>query len=371
LSKWLNRLLSEEPSIILEDLGIIHKKLDAELVASLRVVVKSRKEIFKQIKKLAGILPRDAIKGPPFSVFNFITSVRDGYDVEIGFPVTGSKKNKKFKAGKSPKLDVLSLLHTGSVETVSQSYNKLYSAAYSCGLISDEFCRESYFNWNNSNAVQIEIQFVIHDWHALFADGVEKVTNKKNRRDILGSGPFPNIDSSLDERFKITKSMIKSAERLGDDKCYDVVSRCAHRFPKSQISKLSNVYKKVYREGGDFLKAVDAVIEFMADDPGWGEKPLRKGNIIYSSKTPRDPKSFEKATTTEEKRKAYCFCPIIRERLDKGMPAAFCYCGAGWYRQQWEGAISRPVKIEIVESLLKGDDRCQFAIYLPEDGVKS
>jgi predicted hydrocarbon binding protein len=49
------------------------------------------------------------------------------------------------------------------------------------------------------------------------------------------------------------------------------------------------------------------------------------------------------------------------------MPTAFCYCGAGWYRQQWEGAIGRPVTIEIVKSVLKGDEVCQFAIQLPED----
>jgi predicted hydrocarbon binding protein len=49
------------------------------------------------------------------------------------------------------------------------------------------------------------------------------------------------------------------------------------------------------------------------------------------------------------------------------MPPSFCYCGAGWYRRQWEGAIDRPVTIEIVKSILKGDDVCQFAIHLPHE----
>jgi predicted hydrocarbon binding protein len=49
------------------------------------------------------------------------------------------------------------------------------------------------------------------------------------------------------------------------------------------------------------------------------------------------------------------------------MPASFCYCGAGWFRQQWEGAIGSSVQIDIVESILNGDDRCQFAIRLPDD----
>jgi len=49
------------------------------------------------------------------------------------------------------------------------------------------------------------------------------------------------------------------------------------------------------------------------------------------------------------------------------MLASFCNCGAGWYRQQWEGAIGRSVQIESVEALLKGDERCTFAVRLPED----
>jgi predicted hydrocarbon binding protein len=49
------------------------------------------------------------------------------------------------------------------------------------------------------------------------------------------------------------------------------------------------------------------------------------------------------------------------------MSITFCFCGAGWFRQQWEGAIGKPVRIEVVKSVLKGDDVCQFAIHLPED----
>lgn len=91
------------------------------------------------------------------------------------------------------------------------------------------------------------------------------------------------------------------------------------------------------------------------------------GRTLYSSKKPRDPAKFEAATSKAEKARAYCFCPIIRNHLDGGMPTTFCYCGAGWYRQQWEGAVGKPVRIEIVESLLQGDDRCTFAIHLPND----
>ena len=84
-------------------------------------------------------------------------------------------------------------------------------------------------------------------------------------------------------------------------------------------------------------------------------------------KNPRDKQGYENATTDLERRKAYCFCPLIRDHMDREIPTTFCNCSSGWFRQQIEGAIGQPVHIEIAESLLKGHERCQFVIYLPEN----
>jgi hypothetical protein len=55
-------------------------------------------------------------------------------------------------------------------------------------------------------------------------------------------------------------------------------------------------YVKDYQETTPIpLRAVDAVIDFMGEDPGWGERPLWEGHVIYSSKAPRDPKGYASA----------------------------------------------------------------------------
>ena len=46
-------------------------------------------------------------------------------------------------------------------------------------------------------------------------------------------------------------------------------------------------------------------------------------------------------------------------------PELFCYCGAGFYKGIWEEIIQEEVKVEVLESVLKGDDVCKIAIYLP------
>ena len=78
-------------------------------------------------------------------------------------------------------------------------------------------------------------------------------------------------------------------------------------------------------------------------------------------------RDMSKRKQWKRKRAAYCFCPVIRARLDAGMPVTYCYCGAGWYRQQWETATGMPVRVEVVRSVLKGDDVCSFAVHLADE----
>lgn len=352
----------------LHDEGITYKQYAEERIASMRTVIERRADIPDILKKIAENIPQQMISGPPFCIFQYVTSVTHGHDVEIGFPVSQPYNASDMRTRTIPKLEVLSLKHTGPLETLPESYGRLYRTAYSYGLISDEFGREIYIDWENSTSKTTELQFVIHNWHELLAANLERILDNDTAKNLMEPTRDITIESGVTERFTITKTIIKRLEGIvNDEQRYDILSRCAHKFPQSQIDKLKQTYQEAYAHTGNASAAIDAVLEFMGNDPGWGEKPERKGNVIYSSKAPRDPQSFEQAETDEEKRKAYCFCPLIRDHLDKGMPVTFCYCGAGWYRQQWEGALGRPVRIEIVKSLLKGDDRCTFAIYLPDN----
>jgi effector-binding domain-containing protein len=351
-----------------ENSRIEHKRLEDTLVAATRFNAKNRKEIKEALSEVKKHVSEENITGPGFCIIQFVTSVKQGYDAEIGFPVNRNVEQGGVKTRVLPRMDILSLVHRGPVEDLGKSYNKLYSNAYEHGLISDEFCREVYLDSSKGHGSGIEIQFVIHNWAELFARNLARVIGAKAQQEVMqGSNKF-TFRTTVEERFQWTKAAIKRLESLADEEeRYDIVSSCAHVFPKNQIEKLRAVYEDTMQQTRDMSKAVDAVIAFMADDPGWAERPCRDGKVIYSSKKPRDPKAYEKAQDKSEKKKAYCYCPLVREHLDKGMPITFCYCGAGWYRQQWEGVVHMPVRVEIVSSILKGDDQCEFAIHLPDD----
>jgi effector-binding domain-containing protein len=351
-----------------ENVDIKYKKIKDTLVATIRFNAKNRKEIKEVLSRVKKHVSDENIAGPGFSIIQFVTSLKEGYDAEIGFPVNQNVERGEVRTRTLPEMDVLSLVHKGAVKDLGKSYGKLYSFAYEHGLISDEFCREVYLDSNNARGSSIEIQFVIHNWDKLLDRNLARVLGVKAKKEVMQGNDKLTFESPVEERFQWTKAAIERLESLADEKeRYDIVSSCAHVFPKSQVEKLRGVYETTMQQTRDAIQAIDAVIEFMADDPGWAERPRREGTIIYSSKKPRDPEGYTRAENESEKKKAYCYCPLIREHLDKGMPVTFCYCGAGWYRQQWEGALQKPVRVEIVKSILKGDDQCEFAIYLPDD----
>jgi effector-binding domain-containing protein len=352
----------------LKAMGIEHKRLEGTLVATIGLVLKTRDELPPVLDELRRHIPVEHIVGPPFCVFQFVTSVKQGFDAAVGFPVSRPVEAGRIKTRALPALEVLSFMHRGPFEELRESYGKLYGSTAAQGLISDEFCREVYWNLEDHYDSEIEVQFVLHNWNELLRKNLERVVDEETRRQVLAGDAVPTVESTLEERFRWVKGVVGRLDKLADEgQKYDVVSSCAHVFPKGQIDKLKAVYESTRAKMADPLDAVDAVIAFMAQDPGWGERPRREGHVIYSSKSPRDAQGYAKATTREEKRQTYCFCPLVRSHLDQGMPPTFCYCGAGWYRQQWEGATGKSVRIEIAQSLLKGDDVCQFAIHLPED----
>jgi effector-binding domain-containing protein len=352
----------------LHELGIEHKWVAETLAATIRVNLKSRQELPQILNELAQFIPGEQVAGPPFCIIRFVTSIKEGSDAEIGFPVQRAVTAGAVRTRIVPPMEVLSFLHTGPLEDLGASYRMLFGATAERGLISDEFAREVYPDWELAEWNGVEVQFVLHDWNKLFTRNLDRVLGEGARRRVMRGVDDPGVGSTLDERFRWVKEMVQRLDySTGADQMYDVLSSCAHVFPQEQIDKLRAVYVDALARKNDPLQAVDAVIAFMGEDPGWGEPPRREGSVIYSMKAPRDVQAYENAQTDAERKSAYCFCPIVRNRLEQDMPSTFCYCGAGWYRQQWEGAIGKAVKIDIQKSILRGDEECQFAIRLPDD----
>jgi hypothetical protein len=328
--------------------------------------MRNRQEIADHFQLLQQTISNEVILGPAVMIRNFMHSYTEGMDVEVGFPVREPVHAGQVRTRQLPEYDVLAKLHSEGLETLGESYNAVFGTQNEYGLITDEFCIEVLHDIDPTSGT-IEVLMVLHDWQALFDEHLNRVMGEVVRDAVMEDSDTIFIESPVNARFEWTKSAVERLDQVSDDfQRYEVISNCSHVYPREQAEKLRVAYLKAIENDPDMYNAVDAVIDFMNEDPGWSPgQRVREGNIVYINKRPRDPKAFEKATTDQERKQAACFCPIVRVNMEDGMPPTFCYCSTGFERKQWEVALGQQVKIDVVKSLLKGNLTCQFALHLP------
>ncbi|MBN2387611.1 MAG: hypothetical protein JXB85_11375 [Anaerolineales bacterium] len=352
----------------LTEFGIEHKQVAATPVAYRRFHMQARSDVQDVLQELEGAIPPGGIAGPPYLHIQSFSSFTEGYAAEAGFPIRQVIESGRISSKTLPTLEVLALTHAGPGESLRETKVRLYQFARQKALISDEFSREVYPGWPDPEG-PVEVHFVIHNWNRLLANNLERVLGKPGQDAVLQGGESLPIDATPEERFEWSRAAMHWLDALANEgQKFDAVSGCAHIFPAELLEKIQHVYAEARGQADDPLQAVDAVLAFMETDPGWNEKDhSRQGWVVYQTKQPADPEAYAAARTDAMRRAAYCFCPIIRARLDKGMPVTYCYCGAGWYRQQWEAATGKPVTVVVVRSVLKGDLVCEFATHLSPD----
>jgi len=73
------------------------------------------------------------------------------------------------------------------------------------------------------------------------------------------------------------------------------------------------------------------------------------------------------------KRYHACHCPLARASILEGDPdisPTWCYCSGGFEKFQFDVIFDEDVGVEVLESALAGDQRCRFAVRIPEGKLK-
>lgn len=310
---------------------------------------------FKELAQKCGV----RINGPAMALYDY--GVYSGaVHIDVCYPVTDNVESDAVTSRMLDAVEVLSVIHDGPYTTMGESYKKLYGYMREHEISPTAYGREIYLNYDATDDTKnvTELQVVLHKWEDRFAKNIERVLGITARNAVMKDcETLYTVESTAVDKVKWLKSALKTLDsQANEDQKYEILSCCAHEFSNKRIARL----RAIYESTGD----IDAVLKYMNEDPDWYEKPTRKGNVIYVGKVPYDVKGYENATTEAEKKKSYCHCMLVRKHLEEGISPTFCYCGTGWYRQYWEGILGKPVKIEVLKSLLKGDEKCEMAIHL-------
>ena len=220
-------------------------------------------------------------------------------------------------------------------------------------------------------------------WLGKFAHSIEQIVGRELKDEIMAGSESLSDNSDRHEVIAWSKHAIERLDRSVDmGKRIDIMTGCACEYPKSELQEI----RKKYEETADVALCHDMLqkrfVSFLRDSihldtdmisdivgRGWGVAGRLEGSTVIATKIPKSGYLIEymKETDPLKKRAIYCHCPRIRDALKTGVQISptYCYCGAGFYKGIWEEILQKPVRVEVLESVMMGDDVCKIAVSLP------
>ena len=220
-------------------------------------------------------------------------------------------------------------------------------------------------------------------WLAKFSGGLDEIAGKEIRVKVMQGSEGLSSDSSRQEVIAWSREAMERLESLVDEEGRkSIMTGCACRYPESGLQDIRKEYEatqdidvahRMLQERfeaflSDTLELDDELVAEVVGR-GWGLAGIRQGDTIIATKIPKSGYlvQYMQEIDPEKKRQVYCHCPRVRDALKTGVTIspAYCYCGAGFYKGIWEEILQEPVEVEVLKSVLKGDQVCTIAVHLP------
>jgi hypothetical protein len=179
---------------------------------------------------------------------------------------------------------------------------------------------------------------------------IEKFAGKKVRDEVMvGSEKAAKSNDRVQIALWIKHVTDRLDSSVTPEKCKQIMTACGYSCitrAKGLAQGIKNRRQK-YQTEEEFLKAE-------IKKPVKGIHLERQGNILVQYYTPR--------TYSTPRR---CFCGLM-VALPEGVNVSptYCHCSKGFVEKYWEGALGRPVKVEVRETCLTGADECKFIIHI-------
>jgi hypothetical protein len=203
---------------------------------------------------------------------------------------------------------------------------------------------------------------------------------------------LPPLGTHSKRKPEVTKEVMERMEtKLGEEKTIEILLSGPHASPKEEYlherkmflaSKgIDDFLEKRHRAYVDllekhmkektlyFTQEIDEeVLDYVRRTPTC-QNGVRDGGTIYVTKIPYMAKKYLHEKDDKRKRHYYCHCPWVREAIlsDLKISSNFCYCSAAFEKRPWDVIFDQPVKADVVETVLRGDFICKFAIQIPKE----
>jgi hypothetical protein len=219
-----------------------------------------------------------------------------------------------------------------------------------------------------------------------------QMVGEQTRDAVFHDVTIPPLGTPSTRKYTVTATVMERLGRMVNAQtCHELLSDSLRHLEDGWFAGQRDKYLEcgsldayLERKGQDFIAELerirdegnlfftqpvtDEVIEFVRSHPEIAQG-VREGDVLYEAKIPYMTQAYLDETDEQVKRYYYCHCPWVRESLREGdvtVSPTFCQCSAGFHKKPWEVVFDQPLRAEVVESVLKGDRWCKFAIHLPE-----
>lgn len=223
------------------------------------------------------------------------------------------------------------------------------------------------------------------------AERLESLAGEKVRQEVFRDIEAPPLGSPPEAFPPVTSRLVDRLIELGPETCHEALAFNHHGVPHTHFDK----HRQWFKEAGDldlFLKrvhqeAVAEITRYMNEGKVWYEQEItpevvemvrgnqemlsavREGEYLYMTKIPYSPKDWLKEADPGLKRYYACHCPLARAAIIAGepqIPLDWCYCSGGFEKLLFDEVFGETTEVEVLESVLAGNDRCRFRVRIPE-----
>ncbi len=214
--------------------------------------------------------------------------------------------------------------------------------------------------------------------------------DEKTADTLIGTLPQPPLGSDPEEFPAFTRELMERLEKnLPTQTVCRALAGNHHQIPASAFDAEKEHYKNAAtmdeyladhhrRQVADLQRHSDTntvwyeqvitqeVVDFVAANQEI-QSAVREGDTLYATKIPYDPARYLTETDPVMKRYYACHCPFVREAIKRGetdISENWCYCSGGFTKYPYDVILGQELRVELLQSALRGDPVCRFAIHL-------
>jgi predicted hydrocarbon binding protein len=221
-------------------------------------------------------------------------------------------------------------------------------------------------------------------WRAKFAAALNAILGAEKSRQVMDIDEGAALQALSWSAIAWTTKALQRLEALaGEGQRREILAACACQYPRRDLQPIRAVFEEtedisaahaaLQAQFEAFLRRTLQLEEVIVQEVvgrGWGAAGAFQGRTITATKIPKSGflRAYLRESDPQRKRELYCHCPRVRGVVAMGLslPDEYCCCGAGFYQGIWEEILQRHIHVEVVHSVLRGDDVCTFDISLSE-----